>query len=346
MASQRSNWARCRASGSRPTTQVRPKSEWKPAVADAGVDPEHVALAQLALGREERAGEVTRRGPGPVGHPLGHHLPNGIEDVGVRSRLEDRAEKRGREVRLADTGGDAGLHVGNGALGDPERLAHAGQLVPRLRRLCLADDAPTVGGSTTGEENRLLTAEGVRPLVHGDHGVVRHESRQLRCEELHSLVEVEIDRAMQVISRQTGHELLVLPHRGEEVWPLVVDQRRGQRAARSSLGRNRPAARSRPWRRRRWCCRAAPMRPDPALAWRLASEPSVPCACGRGPASAGIDVGWRRSSVRPASGVHPEIALDVAADDRHGGLGPHRVDDLGQRLAAVAVRALVVREVG
>jgi len=28
---QRSNCARCRASGSRPTIQVRPKSEWKPA---------------------------------------------------------------------------------------------------------------------------------------------------------------------------------------------------------------------------------------------------------------------------------------------------------------------------
>ena len=51
--------------------------------------------------------------------------------------------------------------------------------------------------------------------------------RQLCSEEVHSLVEVEVDRAMEVIGRQGCQELLVFPHRGEEVWPLVVNQHDG-----------------------------------------------------------------------------------------------------------------------
>ena len=36
---------------------------------------------------------------------------------------------------------------------------------------------------------------------------------ELRREKLHSLVEVEVDRAVEVIGRQLRQELLVLPHR-------------------------------------------------------------------------------------------------------------------------------------
>ncbi len=224
MASHRSNCsalARVRLASDDPGS---PEVRMEAAVADAGVDPEHVALDQLALGREKWAGQIARRGPRPIGHPLGHHLPDRVENVGVCARLEDHPQERRREFGLTDTRFDAGLHACDGPFGDPERLAHAGQLIGRLCCLGLADDAPSIGGSALGEEDRLLAAEGVGPFVHGDDGVGRHQRLELRGEALHSFVEVEVEGTVEVIARQVRGQPIVLPYRREQMRPLVVSQ--------------------------------------------------------------------------------------------------------------------------
>ena len=184
---------------------------------------------ELPFGREERAGEVAGRRPWSVRHPGGHHLPDRIEDVGVRTRIENRAEERRREVGLTDAGRDALLHFGDGTFGDPQALAHARQLVQCLDRLRRTDHTSAIGRRIGREQDRPLTAQGVGPLVHRDHGLVRHETTEFGREELHALVEVEVHRTVDVIGRQLHAEAIVLAHGGEEVRPLVAreDDRNG-----------------------------------------------------------------------------------------------------------------------
>ena len=123
-----------------------------------------------------------------------------------------------------------------------------------LIALALLMTAPAVDRSVGREQDRSLPAQRIGPFVDRDHGVVGHETSQLRREQLHALVEVEVDRAVQVIGRQLDVEAdrpLASERRG-----AATRRRRGRPrpAARSSLAQSRPRARSRRWRRRRWCC--------------------------------------------------------------------------------------------
>ena len=68
--------------------------------------------------------------------------------------LEDGAQEGRREVGLTDAGGDLGLHVGDGLLGDPQALAHGRQLVGGLGRLGRADH-PSARPSGAPEANRI-----------------------------------------------------------------------------------------------------------------------------------------------------------------------------------------------
>ena len=83
-------------------------------VADTGVDPEHVTLDQLALGGEQRAGDVAGGRPGPVGDSVRHHLPDRVENVGVGARIEDRAQEGRGQIGLPYTGREPGLDLGDG----------------------------------------------------------------------------------------------------------------------------------------------------------------------------------------------------------------------------------------
>ena len=133
----------------------------------------------------------------------------------------------------------------------------------------------------------------------------------------HALVEVEVHGAVQVVGGQLqrGAGRPRAPGRRG----AATRRRRARRrpAARSWRARSRPAARSRRWRRRRWCCRGARGRrcPGRASRARTRSRPLAvhPAEVGRRP---GCGSAAPPPSAPPASAVQPEVALDVAADDR------------------------------
>ena len=59
---------------------------------------------ELTFGGEQRAGDVAGRRPGTVRHPERHDLPDRVEDIGIRTGIEDGTEENGGEVGLTDAG--------------------------------------------------------------------------------------------------------------------------------------------------------------------------------------------------------------------------------------------------
>ena len=109
---------------------------------------------ERALGAQQRAGDVAVDGPGQVGLVVRHHLPDRVEDVGLGAELEDAVQEGGGEIGLADAGREPRLDLGHGLLGDPQRVAQAGQLVGGLDDAGRAHDLAGGPRRPVGEQQR------------------------------------------------------------------------------------------------------------------------------------------------------------------------------------------------
>jgi len=101
------------------------------------------------------------------------------------------------------------------------------QFVGRLERLGAADHRSAVHRGPPPEQERVLAAQRMGPLVHRDDGTGDHEPGKVCRERLDSLVEIEVHGAVQMIWRQLCPEAVVLTDRREEMRPFVVGQHHG-----------------------------------------------------------------------------------------------------------------------
>ena len=216
-------------------------------------------------------------------------------------------------------GRELGLDLGHGLLGDPQRVAQAGQLVGRLDqpwpRRSPRSASAAASRRTAAERSRCIAP------VHSSTAMVAR-----RRDEIGQRVRRRRRRPRRSrgTSGRAGGRRRARARRPSSARNGVNRWGNSSSASTTATGCSklaRPGIAQRPdgarWRRRRWCCRAAPgrrcpcsamQRPEPGDA--LAPHPR------RGRAVPGMLVGRRR---RHQPGGHqsssPRKRLDVRADD-------------------------------
>ena len=137
---------------------------------DAGVDPDHIAVRQLAgaLGGE---GEVAVDRPGTVGPGGRHRLPDGVDAVLLGSQL-DHGGGTGAQVGLGDAGAQQRPNVEHRLLVD----AAPGGCRPARRRSCTAWPVPAHPRPARAGRRRGA-GEGVGHLVATQPGAPGEEGR-------------------------------------------------------------------------------------------------------------------------------------------------------------------------
>ena len=219
------------------------------AVADADVDPQHVAADQLALGGQQRAGQVAVDGP--------RRLPPGLAASPARSgrarwrraQLERAAEERRPDRSIWRTpGASRALDVGHGLLGDPQGPPHAGQLVGGLGRLGRADDPPRVDQGRRANKRccmRRMAPVSSSTAITAPAGT---SSASSAAKSSDALVVLQVHRVVQVAVGQLRARAGPLAERHEQVRHPGRRPGPPRPAGPRAPAPSRPAASSRRWR--------------------------------------------------------------------------------------------------
>jgi hypothetical protein len=151
-----------------------------------------------------------------------HHLPDRLQDVGRRPQLERPAHEACRQVDLPHPRRDRRVDIDHRFAGDARGHADTGQLVGRLDDLRRSDDRCGVRRRLVAEQSLLAPAHRTGQLIDRDHGTAGGQIGQSRGKRLHTLVELQIDRAVHMVGRQArvGGQTLAEGH--EQVRPLVI----------------------------------------------------------------------------------------------------------------------------
>ena len=257
-----------------------------------------------------------------------------------------RCEEGRREIGLAHAGRELRLDLGDGLLGDPQRVAQAGELVGRLDHPGRADHLARRAAAASRRTAALDRGASRRSTRRSRPPPCRDELGQRAGEGCDALVEVEVRRAVQVVVVEPELAGRVGEERREQVGALVVGEDDGDRAFDVGRDRRRSAARSPRWRR---TTLVLPSRTRASTPW------SAITARSRAPRSRRIrgEVRLRRQvgpvgcQVSPAaiSASRPRNAGRSCSTILTAASGPTASTTRGERPLAVAVGALVVREV-
>ena len=135
-----------------------------------------------------------------------------------------------REVDLTNPRCQRRLHVDHCRVGDSGRGAYTGEFVGRLHGLCGTDDRGGVDGCPAPKNPLGGSPHGAGELIDRHGRATRDEGGDRPREGLHSFVELQIHRAVDVIGGQFGFLRRALTKGQKQVRPLVIGEYQRDRA--------------------------------------------------------------------------------------------------------------------